>query len=127
MPKHPKPLRLTPGQLLRDELQARGWTQKALAEIMGRPVQLINEIIHDKKQITAETAWELGEALGIPAEHWWNLEKDYRLEKALSEVNLKQVSQRKLAFEEKLRTNLMRPKSSNVPKAPMHHHRRPTA
>lgn len=34
-----------PGRILSRELEARGWTQKDLAEIMGRPVQTINEII----------------------------------------------------------------------------------
>lgn len=34
-----------PGKILSRELEARGWTQKDLAEIIGRPVQTINEII----------------------------------------------------------------------------------
>ena len=41
-----------PGEFLREELEARNWSQTELAEIMGRPVRLINEIIAGKKAIT---------------------------------------------------------------------------
>ena len=34
-----------PGEFLNEELEARGWTQTTLAEIMGRPTRLINEIV----------------------------------------------------------------------------------
>lgn len=56
-----------PGQLLEEELAARGMTQKDLAEKMGRPPQAINEIIRSKKALTAVTALQLEQALGIPA------------------------------------------------------------
>ncbi|PLZ93728.1 addiction module antidote protein, HigA family, partial [Fischerella thermalis CCMEE 5196] len=69
----------TPGKILSRELEARGWTQKDLAEIMGRPVQTINEIIRGSKQITPETAIELSQALGTCPEFWTNLEAKYRL------------------------------------------------
>lgn len=68
-----------PGRILMRELEARGWTQKDLAEITGRPIQTINEIIQAKKQITPETALELAEAFGTSAEFWTNLETNYRL------------------------------------------------
>jgi HTH-type transcriptional regulator/antitoxin HigA len=48
-----------PGRILSRELEARGWTQKDLAEIVDRPAQTINEIIRGSKQITPETAIEL--------------------------------------------------------------------
>ncbi|WP_244142172.1 HigA family addiction module antitoxin [aff. Roholtiella sp. LEGE 12411] len=67
-----------PGRILSRELEARGWTQKDLAEIMGRPIQTINEIIRGSKQITPETAIELSQALGTSFEFWTNLEAKYR-------------------------------------------------
>lgn len=74
------PARVTaPGRILDRELEARGWTQKELADIMGRPAQTINEIIRGSKQITPETAIELSEAFGTSAEFWMNLETNYRL------------------------------------------------
>jgi HTH-type transcriptional regulator/antitoxin HigA len=68
-----------PGEFLRDELDARGWSQTELAEIMGRPVRLINEIIAGKKAITPETAVQLGDSLGTGPELWMNLESQYQL------------------------------------------------
>lgn len=70
-----------PGEFLREELEARNWTQTELAEIIGRPVRLINEIIAGKKGITPETAIQLGESLGTGAEVWMNLESQYQLSK----------------------------------------------
>ena len=63
-----------PGRILMRELEARGWTQKDLAEITNRPIQTINEIIQAKKQITPETALDLAAAFGTSAELWINLE-----------------------------------------------------
>jgi HTH-type transcriptional regulator / antitoxin HigA len=74
-----------PGRTLTRELEARGWTQKDLAEITGRPIQTINEIVQAKKQITPETALELAEAFGTSAEFWTNLEINYRLHQARKE------------------------------------------
>lgn len=77
---NPKPARVNPpGNLIARELEARGWSQKDLAEIMGRPVQAINEIIKGSKQITASTAIELAEAFDMEPELWINLEAKYRL------------------------------------------------
>jgi HTH-type transcriptional regulator/antitoxin HigA len=77
----------SPGRIVARELEARGWTQKELAEIMGRPYQTINEIIQGYKQITPETAIELAQALGTSAEFWTNLEAKYRLYIAQKEAN----------------------------------------
>ena len=68
-----------PGEHLRDELDARGWTQVEFAEIIGRPVQAINEIVNGKRGVTARTAREFGAALGTSAELWMNLNTAYRL------------------------------------------------
>lgn len=70
---------IPPGRLIRREIDERGWTQKVLAEIMGRPEQAITEIIQGTKQITPETARELGAAFDTSAEVWLNLETRYRL------------------------------------------------
>jgi HTH-type transcriptional regulator/antitoxin HigA len=68
-----------PGSILRRELDARGWTQRDLAEILGRPAQAITEIVRGTKQITPETAVALAAAFGTSAEFWSNLEANYRL------------------------------------------------
>jgi HTH-type transcriptional regulator/antitoxin HigA len=68
-----------PGEYLRDELDERGWTVTEFAEIIGRPVQAVSEILNGKKEITTETAIEVGQALGTSPEMWLNLQMQYRL------------------------------------------------
>jgi HTH-type transcriptional regulator/antitoxin HigA len=68
-----------PGEFVKEELEARGWTQADLAEILGRPPRLINEIINGKRAISPETAKGLGEAFGTGAQFWMNLESAYQL------------------------------------------------
>ena len=76
-----------PGEFIKEELEARGWTQDDLAEIMGRPVRLINEIIATKRGITPETAKGLGDAFGTGAQFWMNLESAYRLSRVRTPDN----------------------------------------
>lgn len=68
-----------PGEIIKIELEARGWIQADLAEVMERPLQTINEIIGARKRVTEETAKELEAALGIDAEFWLRTEALYRL------------------------------------------------
>ncbi len=63
-----------PGDALRDHLAAKGITQKQLAKTIGRPANTINQIVLGKKSVTAKTALELEQALGVPAETWMGLE-----------------------------------------------------
>lgn len=67
------------GEILADELEARDWTQADLAEILGRPPQFISEIISGKKEITRESAAQIGAALGTSAQFWLNLQDSYFL------------------------------------------------
>ena len=68
-----------PGEYLRDELEERGWTVTEFADIIGRPVQAVSEILNAKKSITPDTALSLSEALGTSAELWLNLQTAYQL------------------------------------------------
>lgn len=72
-------LAVHPGELLAEELEVRGLTQKDLAAIMERPAQAVNEIVRGKKAITAETALQLEGALGTPATFWLNLQSQHDL------------------------------------------------
>jgi HTH-type transcriptional regulator/antitoxin HigA len=69
-----------PGDFIREELEARGWTQGDLAQIMDRPLRLVNELVAGKKQITPETARGLAKAFGDDDPlYWMNLDSAYRL------------------------------------------------
>lgn len=70
---------IPPGEILAEELEARSMTQRQLAEEMGRPAQVINEIIKGKKAITPATALQLEDALGPSAEFWMGLQTTYGL------------------------------------------------
>jgi len=70
---------IAPGRIILRELEARGWSQQDLAAILGRPEQMISEIIQAKKQISAETARQLARAFGTSPDFWMNLETQYRL------------------------------------------------
>ena len=68
-----------PGEFLREELEARGWTQGDLASILGRSQRLVNEVITGKRSLTPETAKGLSEALGTSADFWLNLQNTWSL------------------------------------------------
>lgn len=89
-PARPTP----PGRIIQRELDERGWTQNDLAAVMGRPAQAISEIVTGKKQITAETALELGEAFGVDAAFWSSLQSTYNLHQARQQRTKHEVARR---------------------------------
>jgi HTH-type transcriptional regulator / antitoxin HigA len=85
---------VAPGKIMIRELEARGWTQRDLAEIIGRPYQAVNEIINGTKQITPDTARELARAFGTSIDFWINLETNFRLHLAEKDNKEKEISRR---------------------------------
>ncbi|MXW41665.1 MAG: HigA family addiction module antidote protein [Acidimicrobiia bacterium] len=75
------------GEYLRDELDERGWTVTEFAEIIGRPIQAVSEILNGKKEITTETAIAFSEAFGTTPELWLNLQTAYRLYEQRSDMS----------------------------------------
>jgi HTH-type transcriptional regulator/antitoxin HigA len=73
------PEAFAPGGYIAEELEARGWSQLDLADILGRPPQAVNEIIKGKRAITPETAKGLADAFGTSAQVWMNLQSAYDL------------------------------------------------
>ena len=67
------------GQVLGTEIEARGWTQADFAAVLDRPTQFVSEIITGKKEITRESAAQIGAALGTSPELWLNLQDAYLL------------------------------------------------
>src|SRR5260221_4790775 len=66
-----------PGETLAETLEELGMSQAELAQRMGRPLQMISEIIQGKKAITAETALQLERATGVPANFWNSSQRNY--------------------------------------------------
>lgn len=71
-----------PGEFIKDELEARDWSQIELAEIIGRQPSVISELIVAKRAISPELAKELAATFETSAEYWMNLENAYQLWKA---------------------------------------------
>lgn len=80
-------LPIPPGEYLAEVLEEKGFTQKELADRMGRPAQAICEIVKGEKAITPETALQLERTLGVPSYIWTSLEDGYRIIKARQAEN----------------------------------------
>ena len=70
-----------PGELIKDEIAARGLTQKDLAKQMGVSYTVFNEILNGKRPVTTEYALLLEAALGTDANIWLGLQADYNMQK----------------------------------------------
>lgn len=70
-----------PGEILMEEfITPLGVTQNRVAVAIGVPPRRINEIVHGKRRITADTALRLGRYFGTSAQFWINLQAHYDLE-----------------------------------------------
>jgi addiction module HigA family antidote len=75
-----------PGEILSEEfMKPRGLSQNALARALNVPPRRINEIVLEKRGITADTALRLARYFGTTAELWAGLQSDYDLRLARHE------------------------------------------
>ncbi len=86
-----------PGEFILEELEARGWSQIDLAEIIGRHPNQVSLILQGKQSVTPETAKQLAAAFGTSAELWLNLESAYQL--SLIKANDNLVSRKAKLYE----------------------------
>lgn len=68
-----------PGTFVRDELEARGWTQGDLAYVIDSSVPYVNRLLTGKIGITAKMAKALGKAFGVDPAYFTNLQTAYDL------------------------------------------------
>lgn len=71
-----------PGEHLTEILEELAISQYRLAKAIGVSPRRINEIVHGKRSITADSALRIGTALGTSPEYWLNLQQMYDLEVA---------------------------------------------
>ena len=70
-----------PGEILKEEfLEPMGISQYRLAKDISVPPRRINEIVHGKRAITADTALRLGRFFNMSPQFWLNLQTRYDLE-----------------------------------------------
>lgn len=72
---------LAPGEVLREELEARNITQSAFAMKMGVYPSHFSDVLKGKRRLNASLALKLEEELGISAEFWVGLQADFELSK----------------------------------------------
>lgn len=80
-----------PGEHLAEILDELGISQYRLAKAIDVPPRRINEIVHGRRSITADTALRIGQALGMTPEFWLNLQKLYDLDLARSSIDIKNI------------------------------------
>ncbi len=67
---------------MEDFIEGFGITQNKLAVSIGVPPRRINEIVHGKRGLSADTALRLAKYFGTSAEFWINLQSQYELDRA---------------------------------------------
>ena len=81
-----------PGSLIKDELQFRGISQKDFARDIDMHPGMLNELIKEKRAITAEIALLLEHGLKIPADYWMRYQAHYELDCArIKERNIRKT------------------------------------
>jgi len=68
-----------PGDVLKDEIEYRGISQKKLAAAMDVPYTLLNEVLNGKRQLNAELALLIEATLDLPAEPLLKMQARYNM------------------------------------------------
>lgn len=76
-----------PGEVLKDEIEARGISQKALASNMGISYKVLNDILNERRSVSIETAMMFEAALGVPAQTLVGLQTAYDMAKAKNDAS----------------------------------------
>ena len=88
-----------PGEVLKDEIEYRGISQRKLAEQIGISYKVINDILNGRRPITTNTALLLEAALGYPAYILIGMQMDYNMQTAKNDKSFMErlASIRKIA------------------------------
>ena len=80
-----------PGEILKDELEARGISQRKFAQTIGVSYSVFNEVVNGKRPITTEYALKIEAATGINAEFWRGMHSDYDMQTARHDGKLSAI------------------------------------
>jgi addiction module HigA family antidote len=76
-----------PGEVLLEEfLEPMGLSQNQIANDIGVPPRRINEIVHGKRRVTADTALRLAKYFKMSPEFWLGLQMDFDLDTELDRL-----------------------------------------
>jgi antitoxin HigA-1 len=91
IPTHRRPT--TPGEILVEEfLKPLGMTQTEFARRIGITHARLNEIIHDRRGVTVDTALRFAKALGTSPEWWLNMQQMVDLYDAMKSKGAKDIA-----------------------------------
>jgi addiction module HigA family antidote len=79
---------------VRDFLEPMALTRYSLAKDIQVTLPRINDIVHGRRSISADTAIRLGTYFGLPAQFWMNLQAEYDLRLARANKDLKKIKPR---------------------------------
>ena len=75
-----------PGEILREEFMIPlGLSANALAIALRVPAPRINDVVRERRAVSADTALRLARYFGTSAEYWLGLQSDYDMKLALDE------------------------------------------
>ena len=80
-----------PGEVLKDEIEERGISQRKLAASIGLTYSVVNEILNARRPLTAKTALMFEAALDIPADSLMYLQTKYNMQTARKDSALIQA------------------------------------
>ena len=80
-----------PGEVLKDEIEARGISQRQLADSMGLTYSVVNEILNGRRSLTAKTALMFEAALDVPADALMYLQTKYNMQNTRNDKSLKDI------------------------------------
>lgn len=80
-----------PGEVLKDEIEERGISQRQLAERVGLTYSVVNEILNAHRPLTAKTALMFEAALDVPADSLMYLQTKYNMQTARKDSSLLDV------------------------------------
>ena len=94
-----------PGEVIKDELKARGIPQKDFARCIGVPYTMLNDILNERRPLSAAIALFVESALGISADLLMGLQADYVMQRARNDAEIRRRLQKVKSYELFLRTN----------------------
>ena len=80
-----------PGEVLKDEIEERGISQRQLADSMGLAYSVVNEILNGHRSLTAKTALMFEAALDVPADTLLFLQMKYNMQTARNDKSVARV------------------------------------
>lgn len=76
-----------PGEILKDEIEYRGISQRKLAEDMGIAYSALNEILNARRPVTERTALLFEAALGVNAEPLLKMQMRYNIQTTKKDIS----------------------------------------